>query len=171
MPSIARALSLTIFLGIAARIPDSIAKAGVDGLRSLGVSPLLTPPPMSAEANDASSDVLTEEVFWFVSPGWVRGGSGTQGKNTSTHARVGWNQHAVPPILSTCPLHNNSGYGKERRILIDPWCPAKAALGRNYLEVYWPRAGGLSAVNAIGTQLRDPTNSGLTRWHMAVINE
>ena len=28
----------------------------------------------------------------------------------------------------------------------------------------WPCAGGLSAVNAIGTQLRDPINSGLTRW-------
>ena len=38
----------------------------------------------------------------------------------------------------------------------------------NYLEVYWPCAGGLLAVNAIGTQLRDPINSGLTRWRMAV---
>ena len=34
--------------------------------------------------------------------------------------------------------------------------PAKAALVRKYLEVYWPCAGGLSAVDAIGTQLRDP---------------
>ena len=25
------------------------------------------------------------------------------------------------PGLSTCPLHTNSGCGKERRILIDPW--------------------------------------------------
>ena len=34
---------------------------------------------------------------------------------------------------------------------------------------YWPCTGGLSAVNAIGTQLRDdPINSGLTRWRMAV---
>ena len=24
-------------------------------------------------------------------------------------------------ILSTCPLHTNSGFGKERRILIGPW--------------------------------------------------
>ena len=32
----------------------------------------------------------------------------------------------------------------------------------NYL-VYLPCAGGLSAVNAIGTQLRDPMNSILTR--------
>ena len=32
----------------------------------------------------------------------------------------------------------------------------------NYLEDYWPCAGGLSAVNAIGTQLRDLINSGLT---------
>ena len=29
-------------------------------------------------------------------------------------------------------------------------------------------AGGLSAVKAIGTQLRDPINLGLTRWRMAV---
>ena len=26
-------------------------------------------------------------------------------------------------------------------------------------------------MNAIGTQLRDPINSGLTRWRMAVIHE
>ena len=72
------------------------------------------------------------------------------------------------PVLSTCPLHTNSGCGKERRILIGPWGSAKAAPVRNYLEVYWPCAGRLSAVNAIGTQLRDPINSGLTRWRMAV---
>ena len=59
-------------------------------------------------------------------------------------------------VLSTCPLHTNSGCGKERRIIIGTSSPAKAALVRNYLEMYWPRAGGLSAVNAIGTQLRDP---------------
>ena len=41
----------------------------------------------------------------------------------------------------------------------------------NYLEDYWPCAGGLSAVNAIGTQLRDPINSGLTRWRMVVLNK
>ena len=29
-------------------------------------------------------------------------------------------------------------------------------------------ADGLSAVNAIGTQLRDPINSGLTRWRTSV---
>ena len=71
--------------------------------------------------------------------------------------------------LSTCPLHINSGCWKERRILTGPWGPAKAALVRNYLEIYLPRAGGLSAANAIGTQLRDPINSRLTRWRMAVI--
>ena len=26
-----------------------------------------------------------------------------------------------PPVLSTCPLHTNSGCGKQRRILIGPW--------------------------------------------------
>ena len=48
----------------------------------------------------------------------------------------------------------------------------KATLVRNYLliDVYWPCAGGLSAVNAIGAQLRDPINSGLTQWRLAVFN-
>ena len=48
----------------------------------------------------------------------------------------------------------------------------KATLVRNYLliEVYWPCAGGLSAVNAIGAQLRDPINSGLTQWRLNVLN-
>ena len=32
-----------------------------------------------------------------------------------------------------------------------------------HLEIYWP-------VNAIGTQLRNPINSRLTRWRKAVIN-
>ena len=75
---------------------------------------------------------------------------------------------SMQPVLSACPFHTNSGCGKERRILIGPWWSAKAAPVRNYLEVYWPCAGGLSAANAIGTQLRDPINSGLTRWRMAV---
>ena len=33
---------------------------------------------------------------------------------------------------------------------------------------YWHCATGFSAMNAIGTQVRDPINSGLTRWRMAV---
>ena len=45
-----------------------------------------------------------------------------------------------------------------------------ATLVRNYLEVYWPCADGFSAVNAIGTQLRGPIKSGLTRWRLAVLN-
>ena len=77
----------------------------------------------------------------------------------------------MSPVLSTGPLHTNSGCGKERRILIVPWWPVKAALVRNYLEVYWSYGGGLSAVNAIGTHLRDPTNTGLAQWRMAVVNK
>ena len=46
--------------------------------------------------------------------------------------------------------------------------PRQHPFGTNYLEVYWPCAGGLSAANTIGTQLRDPINSGLTRWLMTV---
>ena len=64
--------------------------------------------------------------------------------------------HISYSVLSTCPLHANSGCGEERRILIGSSGPAKAALVWNYPEVYWPCAGGLSAVNAIGTQLCDP---------------
>ena len=52
------------------------------------------------------------------------------------------------------------GVGKERRILMK--------IVRNYLELYWHCAGELSTVSAIGTQLRDPINSGLTRWRMAI---
>ena len=46
-----------------------------------------------------------------------------------------------------------------------------SALVRNYLEVYWPCAGGLLAVNAIGAQVRDPIKSGLTQWRMTVLNK
>ena len=40
--------------------------------------------------------------------------------------------------------------------------PRQYSFGTNYLEVYWPCAGGLLAVNAIDTQLRDPISSKLT---------
>ena len=61
------------------------------------------------------------------------------------------------------------GVGKERRTLIGPWLSANGSTHYwNYLEEYGPCAGGLSAVNAIGTQLRDPINSALTQWRMAV---
>ena len=52
--------------------------------------------------------------------------------------------HMMTTVLSTCPLQINSGRGKEMRILIGSWRPAKAAPVWNYLEVYWPSAGGLS---------------------------
>ena len=54
------------------------------------------------------------------------------------------------------------GDAREAPLVNDYW---------NYLEVYWSCAGGLSAVNSIGTQLRDPINSGLTRWRTAVLNK
>ena len=38
----------------------------------------------------------------------------------------------------------------------------------NMLEDYCPCAGVFFAVNAIGTQLRDPIHSGLIRWWLAV---
>ena len=30
--------------------------------------------------------------------------------------------HSTPPVLSICPLYTNSGFGKERRILIGSSC-------------------------------------------------
>ena len=49
--------------------------------------------------------------------------------NTHTHTHTHTHIHASSielngfksPVLSTCPLHTNSGCGKERRILIGPW--------------------------------------------------
>ena len=41
----------------------------------------------------------------------------------------------------------------------------------NYLEDYWPCAGEFLAVNAIGTQLRNPENSGLARWRLTVYGD
>ena len=41
---------------------------------------------------------------------------------------------------------------------------------KTHTHTHWSCAGGLSAVNAIGAQLRDPINSGLTQWRLAVLN-
>ena len=57
---------------------------------------------------------------------------------------------------------------RETRVI---WCMATykgSTRCWNYLEGCWPCAGRLSAVNAIGTQLRDLINAGLTRWRLAV---
>ena len=66
------------------------------------------------------------------------------------------------------PWNNGCGKKEAHIILIGPWRPSKAAPIWNYLEVQCPCAGGLSAVNAIGTQWRDPINSGLICWRVAV---
>ena len=52
--------------------------------------------------------------------------------------------------------------GKKKCKLLGSWSSGKVAL----LTGTTLSAGGLSAVNAIGTQLRDPINSGLTRWRV-----
>ena len=72
-----------------------------------------------------------------------------------------------------CPRYTNSRCGKREAHINWSMVTCKGSTCYwNYLEYYWPCAGGLSAMNAIGTQLRDPINSGLTRWRMAVsINE
>ena len=71
-------------------------------------------------------------------------------------------------LYNTCSLHANGRCGKGEAHKKVVHGDAKAAPVWNYLEVYWPCAGGLSAVSAIGTQLRDPLNSGLTRWRLTV---
>ena len=69
-------------------------------------------------------------------------------------------------------LHTNSGCGKREahinrsRLMVIP--EKTATVTENYLEDSWPCASGLSVVNAIGTQLCDLINSGLTRWRLAV---
>ena len=65
------------------------------------------------------------------------------------------------------------GVGKERRTKIvhgDTYSTTQKYSTRywNYLEDYWHCAGGLSVVNASGSQLRDIINPGLTRWRLAV---
>ena len=64
------------------------------------------------------------------------------------------------PVLTTCLHLTKSECEKERRTLTGPWRPFKAALVRNYLVVYWPCGRGLSAVNAIATQLGDSIKNG-----------
>ena len=76
-------------------------------------------------------------------------------------------QHAITTLYKS--YVNHSGYGK-REANIN--CPMETSKGNtrywNYLQGYWPCAGGLSAVNTIGTRLRDLVNVGLTRWRLAV---
>ena len=54
--------------------------------------------------------------------------------------------------------------GKERRtLLVHGHLQNGSTRYGNYHEAYWPHAGGLSAVNAIDTQLCGQINSGLTQ--------
>ena len=54
--------------------------------------------------------------------------------------------------------------GKERRtLLVHGHLQNGSTRYSNFLETYWPYAGGLSAVNAIDTQLCGQINSGLTQ--------
>ena len=68
------------------------------------------------------------------------------------------------PVLSNMPtLYQQWVWARKAHI---KWsmvtCQGSTLLELPQVEVYWPCAGGLTAVNAIGTQLRDPINSGLT---------
>ena len=108
------------------------------------------------------------DLVWFrlsCDHGWIRSGSVNvrkQQQQQLLYRRYFQHAHFIPIV----------GVGKRGEYyLVRGDLPRQHSFGTNYLEVYWPRAGGLSAVNAIGTQLRDPIKSGLTRWRMAVINE
>ena len=73
-------------------------------------------------------------------------------------------------LLSTCPLHTNSGCGKREAHI--NWtmvtCKIAAPFTGTTLRTTGPVPADPWAGSAIGTQLRDPINSGLTRWRMAV---
>ena len=72
-------------------------------------------------------------------------------------------------LYHTCPLNINSGCEKreahKKLVHCDTW--KGITIYSNYLD-YWLCAGGLSAVNANGTQWRDPINSGLIQWRLMV---
>ena len=88
------------------------------------------------------------------------------------NVRVQYNDGFLAGIIhvrSTCPLLTNSGCGKREAHINWSMVTCQGSTRYwNYLEDYWPCAGRLSAVNVIGTQLRDPINSALTQWRMAV---
>ena len=69
----------------------------------------------------AYSCVTSEHPYYsprFGSHVFRGGGAPRHGCRGKLFRFVGMHQ---PPVLSTCPLHTNSGFGKERRILISPW--------------------------------------------------
>ena len=70
----------------------------------------------------------------------------------------------VMPTDAFTGVHLMVDVGNERRTL---WVHGHLQNGStrywNCLEAYWPCAGGLSAVNAIDTQVCGQINSGLTR--------
>ena len=76
----------------------------------------------------------------------------------------------VQNFVSKPKLHTNSRWGKrEARKNGSMMIGCKGSTRySNYLEDYWPCAGGLSVGNAIGTQMRGAINSGLTQWRLTV---
>ena len=66
-------------------------------------------------------------------------------------------------LYHTCPLQIDSECGSREGHKKLSMVKLEKATLVNYLEDYWPCAGGLSAGNAIGTRLHDPINSGLPR--------
>ena len=58
------------------------------------------------------------------------------------------------------PCQEGAGEREEHKKMVHDDTGKGSTRYWNYLEDYWPCAGGLSAVNAIGTQLRGLINSG-----------
>ena len=92
--------------------------------------------------------LLTEQARWFID-GFTRDFIGLSGRQ-----------------IYACIVWEKRGTQKLELVHADTW--KSSTRYWDYLKDYWPSAGGLSAVNAIGTQLCDPINLGLTRWRLMV---
>ena len=118
------------------------------------------------EKGSAIPSLVDREVEFFVPTNWT---------NRSPFARhllfiIYYCLRGKIPVRVTALTFELATQRQKVSRLLPSEPPGRPALIIS-VEVYWPRAGGLSAVNAIGTHLRDPINSGLTRWRVAVINE
>ena len=71
-------------------------------------------------------------------------------------------------MLINVSVQCNGGLLPDIIVLLTLYTVLRNITSNHTCAVYWSCAGGLSAVNAIGTQLRDLINSGLTRWRMVV---
>ena len=117
---------------------------------------------MSGLAWDGTTAVPRDRILWRE-----RG----RGENISADHEQDWQPYTVDPfsaisddhtciipsVLSPCPLHTDSGRRKREAHINWSMMTCKGSTCYwKYFGDYWLCAGGLSAVNAIGTQLHDP---------------